>query len=77
MFPWKDDNPTTRTPVVTLALIAINVLVYFLVQPIDVSAGTDFIFGTAAIPDEIITGEPLTEVEFCSCLLYTSDAADE
>ena len=66
MFPWKDDNPTTRTPVVTLLLIAINVLVFFLVQPVEVSAGTDFIFETAAVPDELTTGEPLSEAEFCA-----------
>ncbi len=66
MFPWKDDNPTTRMPVVTLLLIAVNVIVYFLVQPIEVSAGTDFIFETAAIPEEIVSGEPLSEAEFCA-----------
>lgn len=75
VFPWKDDNPTTRTPVVTLLLIALNVLVYFLVQPIDVAAGTDFIFETAAIPEEIISGEPLTEVEFCSIVTPEGIAA--
>lgn len=74
MFPLKDDNPTTRTPVVTIALIVINVLVYFLVQPFDIIAGTDFTFETAAIPDELTTGEPLTEREFCTVLTGGSDA---
>ncbi len=32
MFPLKDDIPTTRFPVVTVALIAINVIVYLLLQ---------------------------------------------
>ena len=32
MFPLKDNIPTERTPYVTLALIALNVLVYFLLQ---------------------------------------------
>ena len=32
MFPLKDNIPTERTPVVTLALIAANVLAYFLLQ---------------------------------------------
>jgi membrane associated rhomboid family serine protease len=32
VIPLKDDIPTRRTPIVTLALIAINVLVYFLVE---------------------------------------------
>jgi membrane associated rhomboid family serine protease len=32
MFPYKDDNPTVRTPIATFALIAINVLVWVLLQ---------------------------------------------
>ncbi len=32
MFPLKDNIPTDRTPFVTIALIAINVIVYFLLQ---------------------------------------------
>ncbi|MDQ3678032.1 MAG: rhomboid family intramembrane serine protease [Actinomycetota bacterium] len=32
MFPLKDNIPTDRTPFVTIALIAINVIVYFLAQ---------------------------------------------
>ncbi len=66
MFPLKDDNPTTRLPIVTLVLIVLNVLVYFLVQPVEVSAGTDFTFETAAIPEELTSGEPLSEAEFCA-----------
>jgi membrane associated rhomboid family serine protease len=32
MFPIRDDNPTLRTPVITIALIAVNVLAWVLVQ---------------------------------------------
>lgn len=32
MFPYKDDNPTLRFPAVTLALIALNVAAWVLVQ---------------------------------------------
>ena len=32
MFPYHDENETQRTPIVTMALIAINVLVWILVQ---------------------------------------------
>jgi membrane associated rhomboid family serine protease len=32
MLPYKDENPTLRTPVITLALIAANVLAWVLVQ---------------------------------------------
>ncbi len=68
MFPLKDENPTMRTPIVTIVLIVINVLIYFGVQPVEFDAGTDFTFGTAAIPDELTSGEPLTEAEYCAVL---------
>ncbi|MDH3498315.1 MAG: rhomboid family intramembrane serine protease [Gemmatimonadota bacterium] len=32
MFPYKDENPTFLTPVVTLVIIGINVMVWLLVQ---------------------------------------------
>lgn len=32
MIPYRDDNETIRTPLVTFALIALNALVWFLVQ---------------------------------------------
>ncbi len=32
MFPYKDDNPTLTTPVVTYGLIAVNVAVWLLIQ---------------------------------------------
>lgn len=32
MFPYKDDNPTLRTPVITYALITANLAVWLLVQ---------------------------------------------
>ena len=32
MFPYRDDNPTLKTPIVTLILIGINVAVWVLVQ---------------------------------------------
>ena len=32
MFPYRDDNPTISTPVVTIGLIALNVAVWVLVQ---------------------------------------------
>lgn len=63
-----------RLPIVTLALIVVNVLVYFLVQPVEIDAGTDFTFETAAIPEELTTGEPLSEQEYCSVLAPTSEA---
>jgi membrane associated rhomboid family serine protease len=32
MFPYRDDNPTLRTPVVTIGVIALNTAVWVLVQ---------------------------------------------
>ncbi len=32
MFPYKDENPTYLTPVVTLGIIAANVLAWVLLQ---------------------------------------------
>jgi membrane associated rhomboid family serine protease len=68
VIPLKDVNPTRRTAVVTLALIAINVAVYFLVQPNpqDLVGSTRFAYENAAIPCEVTTGEPLSDVEIAS-----------
>jgi membrane associated rhomboid family serine protease len=32
LFPYRDENETVRTPIITIALIAINVLVWMVVQ---------------------------------------------
>lgn len=51
-LPLKDINPTTRTPVVTIALIAVNVLVFLY----ELSLGRDlgvFIAAYGAVPYEI------------------------
>jgi len=37
VIPYKDDNPTDLTPVVTVGLIVVNALVWLLVQ----GAGVD------------------------------------
>lgn len=60
MFPLRDINPTRITPVVTLALIAINIGVFFLFQ----MRGTaeqqqELVYERAAIACEITTGAPL------------------
>ncbi|MGC1513157.1 MAG: rhomboid family intramembrane serine protease [Acidimicrobiales bacterium] len=72
MIPLRDRNPTRRTPVITLALIALNVAVYLFVQPqgldlLNRDSGGDidssvakFNFEHAAIPCEITTGRPLS-----------------
>ncbi|MGH2830961.1 MAG: rhomboid family intramembrane serine protease, partial [Actinomycetota bacterium] len=60
MFPLKDANPTLRVPVVTIGLIAANI-VAFLFEPL---AGSDleqarFFVCNAAIPAEVMNGEQL------------------
>ena len=36
MLPLRDINPTRRFPIATVILIAINVLVYFVFNPISI-----------------------------------------
>ena len=55
MLPLRDNNPTRTTPVLTLALIAANVLVFF-TEPLTGTrvAQARFFFCKAAIPYEVI-----------------------
>ena len=60
MLPLRDANPTRIFPVVTLVLIAANVIVFFFIQ----GRGTEaeqvvFIYERAAIACEVTTGDPL------------------
>jgi membrane associated rhomboid family serine protease len=68
MLPLRDNIPTSRTPYVTYALIAANILVYFVWQKGGLSlgspSGTDYLCQLqdfAAIPKEIF--DPGTVVE--------------
>jgi membrane associated rhomboid family serine protease len=69
VFPLKDDNPTTRTPWVTIVLIVANIAVFFLVQPqanttnAEQIAQIEFSFEYAAIPCELVNGRPLSNGE--------------
>jgi len=56
MIPLRDDNPITITPVVTWALIAINVLVFFYQVSLGPNDGQRFVFQFGAIP-AVIVGE--------------------
>ena len=70
MFPIRDINPTRTTPIVTLAVIAINLFVFFVWQP---ATGTEeeavFLYENAAIACELTQGDPLTftEIERDDC----------
>jgi len=63
VIPLKDENPTRRRPIVTLAIIVACIGIYFVWQPSPFSdsvADVDFAVRRAAIPCEIVQGEPLT-----------------
>jgi membrane associated rhomboid family serine protease len=68
MIPLKDYNPTTRTAWITIALIAINVVVYFFVQPHQGAVDTEFTYDHAAIPYEVTHDRPLTPEQVCESL---------
>ena len=59
MIPLYDDNPTRRTPYVTILLLAANVIVYFFVQPHGLREEQRFLYERAAVPCEVTTGEPV------------------
>ena len=54
MFPLKDNIPTDRTAIVTIALIAINIVVYFVLQKGGILSGPDdaIVVDWGAIPYE-------------------------
>lgn len=63
MFPISDVNPARGAPVLTLLVIAVNVLVFFLLQPRDFEEGFSFAYRHAAVGCELTTGVPLTALE--------------
>jgi membrane associated rhomboid family serine protease len=64
LFPIRDLNPTRVFPIVTIALIAINVAAYFMWQPHDTAADEEsFLYQNAAVACELTTGAPLTPDE--------------
>jgi len=63
VLPLRDENPTRTTPVVTWVIVAVCVVVFLAWQPGPFSSTTedvDFSLRRAAIPCELITGEPLS-----------------
>ncbi len=53
MFPLKDHNPTRRTPVVTIALVAINVVVFLYEMTLGDSLSR-FVAAYGVVPYEIV-----------------------
>jgi membrane associated rhomboid family serine protease len=50
MIPLRDDNPTTGAPVLTVALIAVNALVFLYQLSLSPRAGQLFVYQFGAIP---------------------------
>ncbi len=78
MIPLKDYNPTRHFPYVTVVLIAINVVVFLLVQRPTSSTPegeVEFSYRYAAIPCEVVEGRPLSDVEIVQTLRGGDDAA--
>ena len=64
MLPLHDANPTRITPWVTLALIAANLLVFFVFQFRGTAAEQQaFVYERAAIACEVTSGDPLEAEE--------------
>jgi len=56
MIPYKDDNPTTTVPYVTISIIALNILV-FIFQIASPSGMKDIAYTYGAIPHNILSFE--------------------
>ena len=62
MIPLRDENPTSRPAIVTLAIIAACLVAYFVWQPTPFSSSGDdvvFLERRAAIPHEVVERRPL------------------
>ena len=84
MFPLKDNIPTERFPVVTVALIALNVLAYFFFQHGTISlgdpTGTDYLqnlFDYAWIPVELTEGVQCVPDQAFQAVSCSADVADQ
>lgn len=59
MIPLRDDNPTTLTPVVTVALIALCSTVFFWQQSLSPEAAQRAVYAYGVIPALLLGGESL------------------
>lgn len=75
-FPFRDDLPTRRVPWLTMALVAVNVVVFLFVQPpvfqrpasdsissamADTAEGEEFLMRWGVVSCEVMTGEPMAD----------------
>jgi rhomboid family protein len=66
VIPLRDENPTSRRPIVTIVLMVACVVAYLFVQPSpfgDDAEDVLFNYRHAVIPHELLTGDPQTECE--------------
>jgi len=63
MIPLHDDNPTERTPVVTIAFIVACVLVFFHQASLPAGSGDTFVFQYGAIPALVFGQAGLPEMD--------------
>ena len=63
VIPLRDDNPTSRFPILTVLLIAANIFIFAFVQPHGTEAEARFTYEHAAIPCELDQGKPASFVE--------------
>ena len=61
MIPLKDNIPSSRVPVMTVGLIAINVLVYLNQLTLAPRAATRFVYYYGLIPSEIAGGDLIVQ----------------
>jgi len=59
MIPLKDDNPTTRKPIITVAFIIINCVVFIYEFSLGGSGFSEFTYKYGLIPAELIQGRDL------------------
>ena len=54
MFPYKDDNPSSTFPAVTIGIIALNIAV-FILQVLSGRSGQQIVYSYGAIPHNIVS----------------------
>jgi len=70
MIPLGDENPTSRTPVVNYALIALNIALFFYEVVLAVNGDLeDFIYSYGLIPSLVVQGQALHTL-FSSMFLH-------
>ncbi len=74
MFPLRDENPISSTPVVTWLFIGVCILAFFAI-PRQFDSSGEFHFEQAAIPCELSTGEALSEQELAAARSNTGAGA--